>query len=80
MEGVGVEQFKDGSNKKGESGAKWEAKVARKVVRTSLEVLDLSDGDEVEKLDKELAGEIGLVTGESFDSNEDGRGGDDKDV
>ena len=38
-------------------------------------MLDLGEGNVVEKLDKELAGDVGLVTGESFNGNEDGRGG-----
>ena len=29
VEGVGVEQFKDGSHEEGEGSVKWEAKVAR---------------------------------------------------
>ena len=45
-----------------------------------MEVLDLGKGDMVEKLDKELAGKVGLVTGEPFDSDEDGRGGNDEGV
>ena len=43
-------------------------------------MLDLGEGDEVQELDKELAGDVGLVFRESFDSDEDGRGGDDKGV
>ena len=43
-------------------------------------MLDLSKGDVMEKLDKELTGKVGLITGESFDGNEDGRGGNDKGV
>ena len=40
-------------------------------------MLDLCEGDEVEELDKELAGDVGLVVRESFDSDEDdGRGND----
>ena len=31
-------------------------------------------------MDEELAGEVGLVIGESFDGNEDGWGSDDKGV
>ena len=38
-------------------------------------MLDLGKGNVVEKLDKELAGDVSLVTGESFNGNEDGRGG-----
>ena len=45
-----------------------------------MEVLDLGEGDEMQELDEELASEVSLIAGESFDSNEDGRGGDDKDV
>ena len=43
-------------------------------------MLDLGEGNVVEKLDKELAGDISLVTGEPFDSEEDDRGGNDKGV
>ena len=43
-------------------------------------MLDLGEGNMVEKLDQELIGEVSLVTGESFDSNEDGRGGNDEGV
>ena len=34
----------------------------------------------VEKLDKELTGDVSLVARESFDSDEDGRGGNDEDI
>ena len=43
-------------------------------------MLDLGEGNMVEKLDKELAGNVGLVAGESFNGNEDGRGGNNKGV
>ena len=43
-------------------------------------MLDLGEGNVVEKLDKELAGDIGLVAGESFHGDEDGRGGNNKGV
>ena len=43
-------------------------------------MLDLGKGNVVEKLDKELTGEVSLVTGESFDSDKDGRGGNDEGV
>ena len=43
-------------------------------------MLDLGEGGEVQKLDEELAGEVGLVSWESFDDDEDGRGGDNEDV
>ena len=43
-------------------------------------MLDLGEGNVVAKLDKELTGEVSLVTGESFDSDEDGKGGNDEDV
>ena len=39
-------------------------------------MLDLSEGNKVKELDKELAGDVGLVTRESFDSDEDGGGSD----
>ena len=45
-----------------------------------MEVLDLGEGDKVQDLDEELASEVGLIAGESFNGNEDGRGGDDKGV
>ena len=41
-------------------------------------MLDLGEGNVVEKLDKELAGDVGLVTGKSFNGNEDDRGGNDE--
>ena len=43
-------------------------------------MLDLGKGNVVKELDKELAGKVGLITGESFDSEEDGRGGNDEGV
>ena len=43
-------------------------------------MLDLGEGNVVEKLDKELAGDVSLVAGESFNGNEDGRGDDGKGV
>ena len=43
-------------------------------------MLDLCESDVVEELDKKLTGDVCLVTGESFDCNEDGRGGNDKSV
>ena len=43
-------------------------------------MLDLGKGNVVEKLDKELAGDVGLVAGESFNSDEDGRGGNNEGV
>ena len=43
-------------------------------------MLDLGEGNVVEKLDKELTGDVGLVARESFDSDEDGRGGNDEGI
>ena len=43
-------------------------------------MLDLGEGNMVKELDKKLARKVSLVTGESFDCNEDGRGGNDKGV
>ena len=43
-------------------------------------MLDLGESNEVQELDEELASEVSLVTRESFDSDEDGRGSDDKGV
>ena len=43
-------------------------------------MLDLCECDVVEELDKKLTGDVGLVTRESFDCDEDGRGGNDKSV
>ena len=43
-------------------------------------MLDLGKGGEVQKLDEELAGEVGLVSQESFNSDEDGGGGDNEGV
>ena len=45
-----------------------------------MEVLDLSEGNEMQELDEELASEVGLIVGESFDGDEDGRGGNDEGV
>ena len=41
-------------------------------------MLDLCEGDEVEELDEELAGDVGLVAREAFDSDEDNGRGNDK--
>ena len=43
-------------------------------------MLDLCECNVVEELDKKLTGDVGLVIGESFDRDEDGRGGNDKSV
>ena len=43
-------------------------------------MLDLGEGNVVEKLDKELAGDVSLVAGESFNGDEDDRGGNDEGV
>ena len=43
-------------------------------------MLDLCESDVVEELDKKLTGDVCLVTGKSFDCDEDGRGGNDKSV
>ena len=43
-------------------------------------MLDLGKGNVVEKLDEELTGDVGLVARESFDSDEDGRGGNDEGI
>ena len=43
-------------------------------------MLDLGKGNVVEKLDKELAGDVSLVAGESFNGDEDGRGGNNEGV
>ena len=40
----------------------------------------MGEGNVMEKLDKELTGDVVLVTGEFFDSDEDDRGGNDKGV
>ena len=42
-------------------------------------MLELGKGNMMEELDKELAGDILLVGGESFDGDEDGRGSNDED-
>ena len=41
---------------------------------------DLGEGNVVKELDEELAGKVCLVTGESFNGDEDGRGGNDEGV
>ena len=43
-------------------------------------MLELGKGDVVEKLNKELTGDILLVGGESFNGNENDRGSDDEGV
>ena len=43
-------------------------------------MLDLGEGNVVEKLDKELTGDVSLVTGESFNGAEDDRGGNDEGI
>ena len=43
-------------------------------------MLDLGEDDVIKELDEEMAGEVGLVTGEFFNSDEDGRGGNDEGV
>ena len=43
-------------------------------------MLDLGEGNVVEKLDKELTGDVGLVARESFDGDKDGRGGNDEGI
>ena len=43
-------------------------------------MLDLCECDVVEELDEKLTGDVSLVTGESFDCDENGRGGNDKSV
>ena len=43
-------------------------------------MLDLGEGNEVQELDKELAGDVSLVFRESFNGDEDGRGGNDEGV
>ena len=43
-------------------------------------MLDLGEGNMVKELDKELTGDVRLVTGESFDGAEDDRGGNDEGI
>ena len=43
-------------------------------------MLDLCKCDVMEELNKELASDVCLVAGESFNSDEDGRSGNDKSV
>ena len=43
-------------------------------------MLDLGEGNVVKELDEELTREVGLVAGESFNSDENGRGGNDEGV
>ena len=43
-------------------------------------MLELGEGDMMEKLDKELAGDIPLVGGKSFNGNENSRGHNDEGV
>ena len=79
VEGVGEEEVKNWSGQQGESGAKGQAKQSREIVWACLEMLELGKSDVVEELDQELTRDVLLVGRESFDSNEDGGGGDDKD-
>ena len=53
----------------------WETKDDRYVIWAGSEVLDLCECNVMEELNKELAGDVGLIAGESFNSDEDGRGG-----
>ena len=41
-------------------------------------MLDLCECDEVEELDEKLTGNVSLVTGKTFNCDEDGRGGNDE--
>ena len=43
-------------------------------------MLDLHQCNVMEELNKELASDVHLVTGESFDGDEDGRGGNDEGI
>ena len=43
-------------------------------------MLDLGKGDVMKELDEQLTREVGLVAGESFDGDEDSKGGNDKGV
>ena len=43
-------------------------------------MLDLCECNVVEELDEKLIGDVGLITGESFHCDENGRGGNDKSV
>ena len=43
-------------------------------------MLDLSECDVMEKLDKELTSDISLVARKSFNNNEDGKSGNDKGI
>ena len=43
-------------------------------------MLDLGECNVMEELNQELAGNIHLITGETFDSDEDGRDGNDKGI
>ena len=80
VEGVGDEEVQDWSRQQGEGGVKGQAKRNREIVWACSEMPELGEGDVMEKLDKELAGNVLLVRGESLNSNEDGGGGDEKDV
>ena len=68
------------SRQEGEGGAKWKTKDVRYVVRAGSEVLDLCECNVMEELNRELAGDVSLIAGESFDSYVDGRGGNDKGI
>ena len=71
-----MKQVEDWFRQEEEGDAKGQAKCSREVVWTHSEMLDLGKGNVMEELDKELASDILLVEGESFDSDGN-RGGSD---
>ena len=75
-----MKQVKDWSGQEGEGGAKGQAKHSREIIQAHSEMLDLGEGNMVEKLDKELTGDVLLIGRESFDSNENGGGGNGKGI
>ena len=77
---MGDEEVQDWFRQQGEGGVKGQAKRSREIVWAHSEMLELDEGDVMEKLDKELAGDVLLVRGESLNSDKDGEGGDNKDV
>ena len=79
VEGVGDKEVEDQSRQQGEGGAKGQAKRSREIVWACLEMLELGKGDVVEELDQELTRDVLLIERESFNSDEDGGGGNDED-
>ena len=77
---MGMKQIEDQSRQEKEGGAKGQAKCNREVIWACSEVLDLDKGNMMEKLDKELASDVLLIGGKSFNDKENGGRGDGKGI